>query len=59
MYCWKVKDGKTLNVPEDKFNHFWDSVRYALSEKTGLNNKITHTSNVSDYTKTNTIYING
>ena len=33
-YTWKEdKDGKTINEPVDKYNHFWDAVRYALSEK--------------------------
>lgn len=28
-YKWKEKDGVSLNIPIDSFNHFWDSVRYA------------------------------
>ena len=34
MYCWKInKNGITTNIPDDKFNHFWDATRYALSDK--------------------------
>ena len=30
-YCWSVnKDGKQLNKPVDDFNHFIDSLRYAM-----------------------------
>lgn len=32
-YCWDVdKDGKQLNKPIDDFNHFIDSLRYALEK---------------------------
>lgn len=27
-YKWKEKDGESLNVPVDKFNHYWDAARY-------------------------------
>lgn len=31
MYQWKkTKDGETINVPVDKFNHHIDDIRYAL-----------------------------
>jgi phage terminase large subunit len=29
-YCWKEINGIMLNEPEDKFNHLWDSWRYAV-----------------------------
>ena len=33
-YCWSVdKDGKTTNKPVDDFNHFIDSLRYAVEHK--------------------------
>lgn len=31
-YVWKQKDGVKTEVPEDKFNHFMDSLRYGLME---------------------------
>lgn len=32
-YCWAVdKDGKQLNKPVDEFNHFIDSLRYAVEQ---------------------------
>ena len=32
-YCWDVdKDGKQLNKPVDDFNHFIDSLRYAMEK---------------------------
>lgn len=38
-YLWKVdRDGKTLNVPEDIFNHLMDALRYAMTSL----NKSTH-----------------
>lgn len=34
MYSWKVdkKTKKTLNIPEDTFNHGWDAVRYGTEK---------------------------
>jgi phage terminase large subunit len=33
-YCWAVnKDGKQLNKPVDDFNHFIDSLRYAMEDQ--------------------------
>ena len=33
-YCWSVnKDGKQLNKPVDDFNHFIDSLRYAMEDQ--------------------------
>lgn len=29
-YKWRYINGIALNVPEDKFNHIWDAVRYAI-----------------------------
>lgn len=38
-YCWAVdKDGKTTNKPVDDFNHFIDSLRYAV-ERLHINTK--------------------
>jgi len=39
----KDKDGKILPVPHDKYNHFWDSVRYGVQSviKRETNSKIT------------------
>jgi phage terminase large subunit len=35
-YLWKVdKDGKVLNVPEDRFNHLMDAIRYGFSNYVG------------------------
>lgn len=32
-YLWKVdRDGKSLNVPEDQFNHLMDAKRYAITD---------------------------
>lgn len=32
-YLWKTdRDGKTLNVPEDQFNHAMDALRYAITD---------------------------
>lgn len=31
-YKWKEKDGRSLNEPIDKWNHFWDACRYANEE---------------------------
>jgi phage terminase large subunit len=32
-YLWKVdRDGKSLNVPEDQFNHSMDAIRYAIGD---------------------------
>jgi len=32
-YLWKVdRDGKSLNIPEDDFNHLMDAARYAIVE---------------------------
>lgn len=40
-YCWdKDKEGKVLNKPVDDFNHFIDSLRYAVEHKI-KNNKPT------------------
>jgi len=37
-YCWAVsKDGKQLNKPVDDFNHFIDSLRYAVEHHTKSN----------------------
>lgn len=32
-YKWKEKDGKSLNVPIDEFNHCWDAARYYAASK--------------------------
>jgi len=39
----KDKDGKILPIPHDKYNHFWDSVRYGVQSviKRETNSKIT------------------
>lgn len=29
-YKWKFVGGRYINVPIDKFNHFWDATRYAV-----------------------------
>ena len=37
-YVWqKDKDGKSLNIPIDKFNHLLDAMRYAVWTKWGAN----------------------
>jgi len=38
-YCWKEKNGKHVNEPEDMNNHFWDALRYATTEKRELEEK--------------------
>ncbi len=38
-YRMKVINGIAINQPEDKFNHFWDMVRYghmALNQPRGI-----------------------
>ena len=34
-YKWKEKNGKSLNIPVDKFNHCWDAARYYAVMKLG------------------------
>jgi phage terminase large subunit len=45
FYCWKIrKDGEIVNVPEDRFNHAIDAIRYAAGlnrSRIGLQKKST------------------
>jgi phage terminase large subunit len=53
-YLWKSdKEGRTLNVPEDIFNHSMDAIRYGLDSYRPVNN---HFQKLMEYNEQN--YIN-
>ena len=53
-YCYLLdKDKNPTNQPEDKNNHFWDSVRYALSDNLALKYEKLGTKKIQEMFKKN------